>query len=53
MMRRPEGGTVVYEINPRTAGSADLTRHAGFDFLGSVLRRVLGLNGDTTFAADQ
>ena len=52
MMRRPEGGTVVYEINPRTAGSADLTRHAGFDFLGSVLRRVLGLNGDTTFAAE-
>lgn len=52
MMRRPEGGTVVYEINPRTAGSAGLTRHAGSDFLGSVLRRVLGLNGDTTFAAE-
>jgi hypothetical protein len=43
----------VYEINLRTAGSAGLTRHVGFDFLGSsVLRRVLGLNGDTTFAAE-
>ena len=52
MMRRPEGDTVVYEINPRTAGSIGLTRHAGFDFLGSVLRRVLGLNGNAAFAAE-
>lgn len=52
MMRRPEGDTVVYEINPRAAGSIGLTRHAGFDFLGGVLRHVLGLNGDATFAAD-
>jgi carbamoylphosphate synthase large subunit len=28
MMRRPEGDTVVYEINPRAAGSIGLTRHA-------------------------
>src|ERR1035438_3721 len=52
MMRRPEGDTGVYEINPRTAGSIGLTRHAGFDFLGSVLRRVLGLNGNAAFAAE-
>lgn len=52
MMRRPEGGAVVYEINPRAAGSIGLTRHAGFDFLGSVLRRVLGPNRDTAFAAE-
>lgn len=52
MMRRPEGDTVVYEINPRTAGSIDLTRHAGFDFLGSVLRRVLGLDARAAFSVD-
>lgn len=32
MMRRPEGDSVVYEINPRAAGSIGLTWHAGFDF---------------------
>jgi glutathione synthase/RimK-type ligase-like ATP-grasp enzyme len=52
MMRRPEGDTVVYEINPRAAGSIGLTRHAGFDFLDGVLRHVLGLNEGTTLAAE-